>query len=943
MNDQFAGDWESYLKIIEESDVRVLGATDYCSLEGYRALKQYKLDGRLPGVELLLPNLEFRLNPVTAKSKAINLHLLVNPEPEDHLEKLTDALGRLTMSTGRRAYPCTRIGFLDLGGQHCDSSDTDAVIRAGIGQFKISVETFRKWVESEHWIRQNCLVGVAGGNDGLAGLRKDGGFKAIHDDLVAFSDFIFSAQPSDRKFYVGDGGVTEAVLRRKFGGLRACLHGSDAHDLSRLLKPNLDRKCWIKSAPTFDGLRQAVLEPRERVWIGSDRPRVADPDQVITSVKIGGSDWFTTGDVSFGPGLTAVIGSKGSGKTALADLIALACGSWDSTPHSFLAKAGKHLKGLRVEVGWGSGRESSMTVGSDFGTEQDVRYLSQHFVEKLCSRDHLAGELVGEIERVVFDHISEADGMGCVSFDELRLLRTGAIRSERVRLGVAIERAHSEIAEIQANARRCGGLREQLRRAEAGGEEIRKQLRELREEGSDKDKKTLELLGDVKKQREELEGRVAVLRRELETLKSAQSRLNGTRRDVASWLAELSNSLGKLGASDGERGLLTVEIAPTADTLISKLKDEKVLSLKALDGTEEAPPGPETIAGLKSKEADLEKSLDADQRRRKLLGGLQRRLMSSHRVVSKLKREIREFSEATTTRLPEIVGERDENVLLLFQQLVDEKRILEELYLPVAATLGRDEESALLEFSVDVSVDVGGWCSAGEMLLDLRREGLEVGVLAQHAEHCQLNSAIQGMDAASFMSRFLEFKSRLIGAGIHGKLRDGIERVEFARWLYSMDHVTLEYGLRYRNTELRLLSSGQRGIVLLILYLALDVSDHRPLIVDQPEENLDNASVYSVLVSYFRRAKHRRQVIVVTHNPNLVVNVDAECVVVATGSRDENGFPRISYREGPIEAQYGQDPASPESVRSQVCAILEGGREAFKKREIRYQVARRQS
>src|SRR5690606_17654463 len=134
-----------------------------------------------------------------------------------------------------------------------------------------------------------------------------------------------------------------------------------------------------------------------------------------------------------------------------------------------------------------------------------------------------------------------------------------------------------------------------------------------------------------------------------------------------------------------------------------------------------------------------------------------------------------------------------------------------------------------------------------------------------------LEPAWKNGDADALRERLRRIGERLLeGAGLAEKLRQGYTLKHVADWLYSVDHIRLEYGLRYRGTPLRLLSPGTRGIVLLILFLAVDTLDDRPLVVDQPEENLDNASVFGVLGQYFREAKRRRQIIVVTHNPNLV-------------------------------------------------------------------------
>ncbi len=87
------------------------------------------------------------------------------------------------------------------------------------------------------------------------------------------------------------------------------------------------------------------------------------------------------------------------------------------------------------------------------------------------------------------------------------------------------------------------------------------------------------------------------------------------------------------------------------------------------------------------------------------------------------------------------------------------------------------------------------------------------------------------------------------------------------------------------------------GIVLLLLYLALDDSDNRPLVIDQPEENLDPKSVFDELVQLFIDAKAHRQVIMVTHNANLVINTDADQIIIAeSGPHPHGALPPITYK-----------------------------------------------
>lgn len=125
--------------------------------------------------------------------------------------------------------------------------------------------------------------------------------------------------------------------------------------------------------------------------------------------------------------------------------------------------------------------------------------------------------------------------------------------------------------------------------------------------------------------------------------------------------------------------------------------------------------------------------------------------------------------------------------------------------------------------------------------------------------------------------------------------------------------------IKFNRNDLNKLSMGQRSIVLLKILLALD---DKPLLIDQPEEHLDNRYVYSELTPAIRQAKESRQIIIATHNANLVVNTDAEQIII---SECTDGI--ISYLSTTLEDK---------SKREIITNILEGGDEAFSKREDRY-------
>ena len=130
--------------------------------------------------------------------------------------------------------------------------------------------------------------------------------------------------------------------------------------------------------------------------------------------------------------------------------------------------------------------------------------------------------------------------------------------------------------------------------------------------------------------------------------------------------------------------------------------------------------------------------------------------------------------------------------------------------------------------------------------------------------------------------------------------------------------------IQYKTVDIELLSPGQRGELLLILFLVLDKTKN-PLLIDQPEENLDNQTIYNLLVPIIKEAKKNRQVIMVTHNPNLAVVCDAEQIIYANFDRQDGN--KITYTSGSIENK---------EIRQHIVDVLEGTKPAFINRQRKY-------
>ena len=163
------------------------------------------------------------------------------------------------------------------------------------------------------------------------------------------------------------------------------------------------------------------------------------------------------------------------------------------------------------------------------------------------------------------------------------------------------------------------------------------------------------------------------------------------------------------------------------------------------------------------------------------------------------------------------------------------------------------------------------------------------------------------------------------GGHFRNYLQRKLEKPEFAdhvRCWFPDDDLRIEYsraGDGHDWSAITQGSQGQRSAALLAFLLAFG---DEPLVLDQPEDDLDNHLIYELIVRQIRENKRRRQLIIVTHNPNVVVNGDAEMV----HAFDFGGGQCRVRERGALQET---------AVREEVCRVMEGGREAFSRRWAR--------
>jgi hypothetical protein len=966
LNNQYSGTdpWDSYLLTLEglTPTIEAVGVTDYYVTETYEELVRHRQRGRLPNVQLIFPNVELRLD-VAARTGFVNIHLLVSPEDPNHPTELRRILSRLQFHAFSDRYDCTREELIRLGRRSNSMLGSDsAALEHGATQFKVNFDQLRKVFGESEWAKNNILVAVAGGTgDGTSGVRQAAD-ATIRQEIEKFAHVIFSSSAAQREFWLGQRAMSVNELRDGYNGCKPCLHGSDAHHPVTVGQPVQDRFSWIKGALTFDALRQACIDPEGRAYVGSVPPVRAMPSQVVAEVSITNAPWAATPIIPLNPGLVAIIGARGSGKTALADIVAAGCDAitprgWSgdaSVSPSFLVRARPLLEQAGVTLTWGGGSTVTRALNgmdsNDPFAYSRARYLSQQFVEELCSSQGASEGLINEIERVIFEAHRDDEREGTTDFQGLLATRIMRFQQARRREEEAIANLSDGIAIELEKESLVDGLSQQVAQKRELIKNYTGDLGKLVVKGSEAQAARHAQLSEVaqglssrvqayQNQRRSfvtLQDEVGNMRstKSPEMLRQVQGRYPVSGLSPAQWdefllvyKGDVDKALaGYITWADGEIAKLQGIPPPPGDVNIPLIADTEDLSTVH-------------FARLKAEMTRLEQIIGADAAVRKQYTALATRIAQENAALKALEERLTDAQGALARRRT-LQAEREDSYGRVMAAIVSEQGELTSLYTPLLTRLHNSSGTLRkLGFKVTRVVDANRWGEfAEENLIDRRKSGpfSGRGTLIGHV-HAELKPVWEGgqaFDIQTAMNAFVTkyWKDFLVHAPYAPTQRAEFRAwlKQFVHWLYGTDHISIRYEIEYDRVDIRKLSPGTRGIVLLLLYLALDEADDRPLIIDQPEENLDPKSVFDELVSLFVEAKKKRQVIIVTHNANLVINTDADQIIVAdAGPHAFGGLPTITYIAGGLEDA---------TIRKTVCDILEGGEVAFQERARRLRV-----
>ena len=733
---------------------------------------------------------------------------------------------------------------------------------------------------------------------------------------------------------------------------------------------------WLKADPTFCGLKQVINHPSERVFVGNIPKKIdqasKNPEKYIDSFSVqrkltarNSEKWFDF-ELPLNIGLVSVIGNKGSGKSAFSDIIAHVCCSRNVDKSSFLSdtrfrkKPTKYADDYESEIVWKSGTKTATeSLQENKSGVELIKYLPQSYIEKVCNE--LDDSFQSEIDSVIFSYIDESERGNSTSLEQLIEMRTSAINSEMNQLRSQLNEINKEIIAYEKKSVPAyqQDLTDMLVKLKTDYDilcknppaEVVKPI-----DGLDAEKDTdiqtiteyiINLTSELKKQRE----KIVIINSELSELDSLIDDIDA----INASILDVNNRVDRLSISNEALKKWRAEVSVDRKTLeeFRNIKEKERISLIELTKqyTDEMPELDEK--DIKNSYDSLLKAKNSFDWKIKLTEVYKSMLTNETTLAQRQYQKYLDDKKEWELKKASIMGdEQTKDTIKHFEKeieyvskellnILDSKRgdrlnivgkifVCYEKKVETYATIYQPIESKLANLlsNIDDEVRFTAGISAKKDL------PIEIIKLVNK----KIKSQVYGVDGAKKLNDIFEsttFSEKTSVLEFVNQIFDYVtnetdiekiiigDRLEFCNYAAGLNYLDVDFNLTMGNLTLEEMSPGQRGTVLLIFYLALD-KDDAPLIIDQPEDNLDNQSVFDKLVPCILAAKKSRQIIIVTHNPNIAIACDAEQIISCKIDKHTH---EITYMSGSIEEA---------EIKDSVVKILEGTQPAFDLRNKKY-------
>ena len=982
---------DQMINALNAAEPEVFAIMDYWTFDGW-----FKLQNRLqeseapklrktvfPGIELrLAAPMKGRLNAHVIFSNEIEKQMLLDFRSTLKVELIDRPLSESALKELVR--DCVGEDKLKLHGFDKEKIRCDEVaILAGSKIAEINPDSYKKAIAE---VPNNYAIGLMpwDTNDGLAEIKWQEHY-AYAIGLFQ-SSFIFESRDNSdlRAAFVRERTPGNAKYFDSFqAGLknvpRLAVSGSDAHCFVGEVGNNdkrgygdfpSNKKTWIKAEPSFRGLKQAILEPAKRSYIGDKPAKLIEVENnktaYIDSIEIsktgnkaGVGEWLNKCDIPLNSDLVAIIGNKGNGKSALADVIAMLGNSKQSNHFSFLkkgrffGKSGEPANQFTGTLSWCDSSTESRLL-NELPTEEkaeQVRYIPHGYFEDLCNQhaSNKSDSFEKELRAVIFSHTSEEIRLNALDFEQLIDQQEQSLRNRLTEHRKNLSTINEKIVRIEEQLQpiELKKLQELLLLKVKEIDEYQKvkptevatpseQLTEEQRQNSDQLNQINCDIESLKKEKTGINDENINLAKQKKSISNIKEQLRLVQHAIEQAEQQLTNDLSLLDITWSSLVKIDIDSAILDERQKNIYQRQQEISSKqeGIDGD---------LTSKESKQKELTGKLNEPQQKyeqyQRELAAWQEKLNSlvglpnDPETKSGLEERIKQIEELPKD-LEELKNKRLDITGRIFDILNEQRQTREQLFAPVQVLIQDNElirEEYQLKFLATLATSAEAISNRLSSFIkqnssDFRDQGNGIGIVKQLFDVHSLDTKEGVCNFTNQLTDKIEKTSVNNGnaLGIFNMLKANQKANDVYDLIFGLNFLEPKYSLLFQDAQIEQLSPGQRGALLLIFYLLVD-KDTMPIILDQPEENLDNETVYRLLVPVLSEAKKKRQIIMVTHNPNLAVVCDAEQIIHAHFDRANDS--KITYQSGAIE--------NPD-INEMVVTILEGTKPAFNNRSGKY-------
>lgn len=895
-NDQFNGTtteekWDNFYNDVNAyvstnnplKKVAVIGITDYLSIENYK--KVITSNKLSTDVQLIIPNIELRICPIASESP-VNIHILCNPDIVPQIENRF--FSKLKFDYGNTSFNATKSELIRLGKSLDDSLDEYQAYIRGLENFVISFPNLKDIFDKDDDLRDNVIIGVSNSsNDGASGITCHSAY------LTNNGSQLTATRLSIYKF-------VDVIFSANPSDIEYFLGRKVNCPIEKVIKECGSLKPCIHGSDAHSN--KQIFEPDNKryCWIKADptfnglKQIKYEPEErvrICETIPENKSDYFVIDKVEYNdPNFQKE-------PIYFNDKLTCIIGGKSTGKSILIQNMAMQIDQQEAEKCLGKSKNKTLQVNNikvfwKDGTEEKrkIIYIPQTYLNKLSDEEQEKTEIDSWVHNIMLNKHE------IYNAQEIFNININTYKVELEKLIIDLFKKLEDCKELQEKISNIGtstGIENEIKKLETEKTLVSKEIN-FSEEDLSNYNALIEKNQNFVQQKKDLE----YTKTEISNIDTLFTKKEFNFIIKNNYLDIVTNK--------------QEEIVNNADDI---WQEQKKTMLTIID-------------------KDIESIINEINTNTNLIKILEEKIKNNNILI-----ELTQKIQAEKTKLKELQDKNNllkstqEEYNLILSKMIDSMNFYKNEHENFASIVNQNKFiDEGLEFYVDVP---------------FRKDAFVEKLLSIYNNRSTTFKNLINIDKFTETEYTGELITNLINESIANlSILKGGNTPETAIKGILSDWYNTVYRVKMDGDSIDKMSPGKKALVLLKILISL-ADTQCPILIDQPEDDLDNRSIFNDLVNYIKTKKKDRQIIIVTHNANLVLGCDADEIIIANqnGTTSPNKQYKFEYRSGSIENNtciYDSNGnietgiLNSQGIQQHICDILEGGELAFAKRKNKY-------